>query len=40
MKKKTAYRTRNWREYNRALTQRGSLTVSRQQRRPRHLDDP
>jgi len=27
MKKKTAYRIRNWREYNRALTQRGSLTV-------------
>ena len=27
MKKKTAYRTRNWREYNRALKQRGSLTV-------------
>ena len=27
MKKKTAYRLRNWREYNRALTQRGSLTV-------------
>jgi len=27
MKKKTAYRIRNWREYNRALKQRGSLTV-------------
>ena len=27
MKKKTAYRTRNWRDYNRALKQRGSLTV-------------
>lgn len=27
MKKKTAYRTRNWREYNCALKQRGSLTV-------------
>lgn len=27
MKKKTAYRTRNWTEYNRALKQRGSLTV-------------
>jgi hypothetical protein len=27
MKKKTTYRTRNWREYNRALRQRGSLTV-------------
>ncbi len=27
MKKKTAYRTRNWSEYNRALKQRGSLTV-------------
>lgn len=27
MKKKTAYRTRNWREYNRALKQRGSLTI-------------
>jgi IS5 family transposase len=27
MKKKTTYRIRNWREYNRALTQRGSLTV-------------
>lgn len=27
MKKKTAYRTRNWHEYNRALTQRGSLTI-------------
>jgi hypothetical protein len=27
MKKKTTYRIRNWREYNRALTQRGSLMV-------------
>ena len=27
MKKKTAYRLRNWREYNHALTERGSLTV-------------
>lgn len=27
MKKKPTYRIRNWREYNRALTQRGSLTV-------------
>lgn len=27
MKKKTAYRIRNWGEYNRALKQRGSLTV-------------
>ena len=27
MKKKTAYRIRNWAEYNQALTQRGSLTV-------------
>jgi len=27
MKKKTTYRIRNWREYNRALTQRGSLTI-------------
>lgn len=27
MKKKTAYRIRNWREYNRALKQRGSLTL-------------
>lgn len=27
MKKKTAYRLRNWPEYNHALTQRGSLTV-------------
>lgn len=27
MKKKTAYRTRNWSEYNRSLKQRGSLTV-------------
>ena len=27
MKKKTAYRIRNWREYNLALKQRGSLTV-------------
>ncbi len=27
MKKKTAYRIRNWRGYNRALKQRGSLTV-------------
>jgi hypothetical protein len=27
MKKKTAYRTRNWPEYNRALKQRGSLNV-------------
>lgn len=27
MKKKTAYRIRNWHEYNRALKQRGSLTV-------------
>ena len=26
MKKKATYRIRNWREYNRALTQRGSLT--------------
>lgn len=26
MKKKATYRLRNWREYNRALTQRGSLT--------------
>jgi|SRR5436190_325368 len=27
MKKKTTYRIRNWREYNRALKQRGSLTL-------------
>src|SRR5689334_6869869 len=27
MKKKPAYRIRNWKEYNQALTQRGSLTV-------------
>lgn len=27
MKKKATYRLRNWREYNRALAQRGSLTV-------------
>lgn len=27
MKKKTTYRIRNWREYNKALKQRGSLTV-------------
>ena len=27
MKKKTAYRIRNWSEYNRALKQRGSLTL-------------
>ena len=27
MKKKTTYRLRNWTEYNKALKQRGSLTV-------------
>ena len=27
MKKKTAYRLRNWAEYNAALRQRGSLTI-------------
>ena len=27
MKKKAVYRIRNWREYNRALKQRGSLTI-------------
>jgi len=26
-KKKAAYRIRNWREYNSALKQRGSLTI-------------
>jgi hypothetical protein len=27
MKKKATYRSRNWREYNNALKQRGSLTI-------------
>lgn len=27
MKKKATYRIRNWREYHRALTQRGNLSV-------------
>jgi hypothetical protein len=27
MKRKVTYRIRNWKEYNRALKQRGSLTI-------------
>jgi hypothetical protein len=37
--KKQTHSIRNWSEYNASLKKRGSLTISRQFRRDRQLDD-